>query len=1730
MRLLLLIIFLCFFTTGFSEILHVKSEYSAEGLNNGTSWKHAFYNLQVAIDSSKAGDTIKVEAGVYYITQFYKDSITLLGGYSFLKGDTTDAKRNWAANHTILSGRREGIYTDYLMTVNDFIGMTLMDGFLFNSSTYAGIRIENTKNFIVRNSVFEDHRNTALQITNSIVSFINCVFTNNGSAVLNSLNSKLTITNSLFTYNGLYNVRVISNINSDLSLINCTLVGNRQTVFYGNGTGTANIRNCIFAGNLSINNYTEDTDIETNGHNLLISNCITQTFTNASTGRLLTAFNPRFVNIANPAGPDNRYFTSDDGLQLSVPCSPALNSGSNSFLDTITTDILGQSRVYNNGTVDMGAYERQAIPETTFKTVYVKSNVNTGANDGSSWQNAFPTLQEALLYCADTIKIAEGIYQTSNSNSDSIFYIENKKVLLGGYPSFGNPSDNERNPFLYLSILQGKFPGLNQTTRSPVIKMYYTDSTTIIDGISFNNGENDPTRGTNPDALLINYRSNPTIQNCNFVIAPSKGITRTGVTVRGESSPSFFNNRFSAYNSYRGGTALSCYESTLTIRNCTFLGDTAGIRTTINQTPVISISLTNSQLIMDSTQFWKIPYSGSGNFIVSNNSLLDINTCIFRDVQTNSDILIKNTSKTTGVISNCIFKNYNVFSSKALIYNDNSSIIFNRCLFDSSGLMIENINRSAPTFNNCVSINGQFMKNTKSFPAINNSTIVNTFISSIAGSQQRSEKELITSNDSTTVRANNTIFWTFKQTLGKQEILNETLQGTSEAILTNCITRTYGTNGINGNIVGENPRFVQLTDPDGPDNIMFTADDGIRLANCSPAINSGTSDAGTILSRDILNQPRIFGNSIDIGAYEFQGQVNLNNSFFVNATATGDNTGVNWINSYNTLQAAVCNVCADTIRVAAGTYYPATTTRDSSFYIDRPITMLGGYPSFGNPAEDLRDANLNTTIIDGNIGSQNDSTDNSRTLLVIVGTKDSVVIDGFTFKNGFNSNGGIFLGTGSSAGIYTYNNHTIIRNCNFLNNTGRLGGAIAVEAYTTCKITGSLFFNNNASNYGGAIHFSGDSLIVSNAVFEKNNSFGEGGAIKLTSGIFNISNSVLYQNFTIGTNLLGAGGAVWAASNLSFGSINNCTFRENKTQNTLAYGGGLYTNQILKTVVKNCIFSGNSTGSPGQGSYPDMDWNGNYNTVSQTILQKPRLYTSPLKILYASEIFIDSLNPKGIDQKWMTADDGLIPNYNSAAINFGNNTPVENLPWDLAFAQRIINDTVDAGAYEYQNMPVANAGRDTSICIGTFAQIGKPGNPKHTYKWSSDPIGFTSSEITPKVNPSVATTYFLEVSNGIQTTKDTIIVTPQSTLTSSVAITASATSICQGSNIVFTAANVHGGDTPSYQWQINNLNTGTNQSTFSSNTLNNGDSVRVIMTSSSTCSSPVATSNTIKINVTPLITPAISIKIEPSPICTGDTLTIVATPVNSGSNPFYTLIIGGVVYQSGTSTTFRVPTSHFTSGSQFWVRMISNERCVSDPTAYSNLITVNTNTSVTPSIQISGNTTILAGQSSLISATSVNGGIQPSYQWQESYSTGNWQNIANATAPTINYAPISTGYKLRCILTSNEFCARPQSVISNTLLFTVNTATGLNNNLRNVFVKLYPNPATNFIIIDSLNLADKWETCIITGINSRQYLKTISVRNATKITIATEQLISGLYFITLQNKEGKKIHLKFVKL
>jgi hypothetical protein len=259
------------------------------------------------------------------------------------------------------------------------------------------------------------------------------------------------------------------------------------------------------------------------------------------------------------------------------------------------------------------------------------------------------------------------------------------------------------------------------------------------------------------------------------------------------------------------------------------------------------------------------------------------------------------------------------------------------------------------------------------------------------------------------------------------------------------------------------------------------------------------------------------------------------------------------------------------------------------------------------------------------------------------------------------------------------------------------------------------------------------------------------------------------------------------------------------------------------------------------------------------------------------------------------------------------------------------------------------------------------------------------------------------------------------------------TTVCAGTSVTFTAIITNGGTTPIYQWKLNGGAVGTNSTTYTNATLSNGDLVTCELTSNATCANPtIVTSNTLTMNVNPIVTPSVTISAAPSNvICVGTSVTFTAVPTNGGTTPSYQWQKNGSPVGTN-STTYTDAT--LANGDLITCILTTNAPCSTVLTATSNTITMTVNPTVTPSVTVSANpgTTICAGTNVTFTAVPVNGGTTPAYQWKK--------NGSNVGTNSTTYADngLLSGDLITVELTSNAICATPSNVTSNTLTMTVN--------------------------------------------------------------------------------------------
>jgi hypothetical protein len=151
----------------------------------------------------------------------------------------------------------------------------------------------------------------------------------------------------------------------------------------------------------------------------------------------------------------------------------------------------------------------------------------------------------------------------------------------------------------------------------------------------------------------------------------------------------------------------------------------------------------------------------------------------------------------------------------------------------------------------------------------------------------------------------------------------------------------------------------------------------------------------------------------------------------------------------------------------------------------------------------------------------------------------------------------------------------------------------------------------------------------------------------------------------------------------------------------------------------------------------------------------------------------------------MSAVDMALGTYN-AELNVYSNDPDDPeiiVPITMTIAEVAVNLTAT----------------DEDLCLGESTDITSAmtgGSGTFTYSWTSDPVGFTSTEANISVTPDVTTTYFCEVFDGTLTVSDNIMINVNPLPTVYIGID---TTICLGEAITIDA----GAGFASYLWSTN---------------------------------------------------------------------------------------------------------------------------------------------------------------------------------------------------------------------------------------------------------------------------------------------------------------------------------------
>ena len=966
-----------------------------------------------------------------------------------------------------------------------------------------------------------------------------------------------------------------------------------------------------------------------------------------------------------------------------------------------------------------------ALLEVTPPQVYYVRLNATGSGDGLSWQNAFTNLQTALNSVADCsqVWVAAGSYTATNAQGGYSLALKSSVKFLGGF--VGTETNlNQRNWTNNVTRLVGASNRVlfqNNGYASSI------DSSAVLDGFTLTGGEN---------GVMVNNAASPTIRNCIFEEVPGLSVfnstssdatfinctfrnnTDTAV-VNANCSPLFTNCVFLNNDcGFSAGAAIQSSDANPTIVDCTFIGNTSddvsGAVDSRGGTTIISRSVFNGNsaqqggaisllyaygevrncLFVNNSARW-----GGGAISLQQSPITIRNCAVVKNSSSQGGgggILME--SGTATVVNSIFWQNRDRSGSSAIesgqIYTLSGSVAVSRSCLEGLSIYSGNNNiKFDPLFQNVVS----------DFTLTRHSPLIDAGNSSATGGETQDLNHAAR------------VFGAAVD-LGAYELADTPLDPLAlletPASQTVCVGRdaffsvTGYTNSASDFGWEENI---------GTNNYNIANDATHRIVqggNTSTMIVSNLT-AGThqyrfyIASQGFISQP-------------FTLTVTPPEVIYVNAAATGNQSGTNWAGAYTNLQAAlnVAFPCTE-IWVARGTYSPAS---GKSFSMPSGTKIYGGF--FGNETLlSQRNWSTNQSIL---LGSANAA------VIYNIGydtpVDQTATLDGFTVT--------------SSSGQFGINNQQAsptIRNCRFVNNSR---SAIVNWSGSAPLIANCVFTNNNeaaihngfssvvitnctfSGNHDGSVINFGGTATISYCLFENNtgvfasggvydkdassliswctfrgNSAGSGGAVVTEFSTTRIVNSLFHDNSSyIGGALDNAGSTL---------TLINCTVAENYAAaraGGVSLGGG--TNEILNTIFWN------NTAANGFGLVAQMETGGGTLILSNSCVQG---WTN----LAAGNIGFDPLFTG-------PSTNNFRPARNSPVIDAGNNQFAAAIPVDLDGYARLGWSAVDIGGYEssYSALPVKVFSQLASqtVCPGEtviFTVIGTNGSGG-TFEWNYD--------------------------------------------------------------------------------------------------------------------------------------------------------------------------------------------------------------------------------------------------------------------------------------------------------------------------------------------------------------------------------------------------------------------------
>lgn len=395
----------------------------------------------------------------------------------------------------------------------------------------------------------------------------------------------------------------------------------------------------------------------------------------------------------------------------------------------------------------------------------------------------------------------------------------------------------------------------------------------------------------------------------------------------------------------------------------------------------------------------------------------------------------------------------------------------------------------------------------------------------------------------------------------------------------------------------------------------------------------------------------------------------------VTPSGAGAMDGASWESAFpgNQLQNVIDNAePGDQLWVACGVYYTTETIdREIAFHMRNEVEILGSFQGTETSLAERIFTCGACSILSGVIGDVEIDDNSYHVISNGTGLTNSAILDGFVIEDA-NDNRGATMTEGLGGGVYNDGGYPgnscnpTFRNCVIRNNFAQFGAGMFNSGHTGGQASPELFnciFIDNHAYIGGA----------------GMDNFGLGGVASPS-----LTNTIVYRNVAEGR----AGGMYnWAGNDgVTTPQITNCVF----ANNSAADGGGIVSDRLnsgggnsgnSNPSLLNTILWGNTASGTGPQFFllGEAEITANASDIDLSGQLSPHTITSGLGNLETNPLFVNSANPIGDDNCWLTADDGLRLSSSSPLINAG--TPLGAPTTDITGTNRLASP--DIGVYEY---------------------------------------------------------------------------------------------------------------------------------------------------------------------------------------------------------------------------------------------------------------------------------------------------------------------------------------------------------------------------------------------------------------------------------------------------------------